>query len=115
VSAASIATGNVRRDKAVWSKRFLHVQEYPDMSFVSGRLVRDGDRWLLHGTLTVRGVTAPVVLELNSAGAEAGGCRFRARARIDRWAHGVGPRGVLGRYLEVEFDVVGRVVSTAAS
>jgi polyisoprenoid-binding protein YceI len=114
VDAASIATGNVRRDQAVQAKRFLDVREYPDMLFVSERVAGDGDCWVLHGTLTVRGVAAPVALELSSAGAEAGGCRFRARARIDRGAHGVGPRGVLGRYLEVEVDVAGRVVSPDA-
>jgi hypothetical protein len=31
VDAASIATGNARRDQAVRAKRFLDVQEYPDM------------------------------------------------------------------------------------
>ncbi len=115
MDAASLTTGNARRDKSVWSKGFLHVQEHPDMLFVSGRLARDGDRWLLHGKLTVRGTTAPTGLELSSAGADTGGCRFHARARIDRQAYGVGPRGILGRYLEVEFDVVGHVVSTDAS
>lgn len=115
MDAASLTTGNARRDKAVWSKRFLDVQEYPDMLFVSGRLARVGKRWLLHATLTVRGTSAPVALELSSADDDAGGCRFRARARIDRRAYGVGPRGFLGRYLEVEFDVVGRLVSADAS
>jgi hypothetical protein len=51
MDAASIATGNERRDKSVWSKEFLHVQEYPDMLFVSGRLARDGDR----GRVVARG------------------------------------------------------------
>jgi YceI-like protein len=78
--AASLTTGNARRDKSVWSKGFLHVQRYPDVLFVSGRLARNGDRWLLHGKLTVRGTTAPTVLELSSAGADTGGCRFHARA-----------------------------------
>jgi polyisoprenoid-binding protein YceI len=111
MDAASFTTGNARRDKAIRSNRFLCVQEYPDMLFVSGRLARDGDRWMLHGTLTVRGVAGPAALEVSSAG---GGCRFRACARIDRDAYGAGPRGILGRYVEVEFDVVGRMVGTDA-
>jgi polyisoprenoid-binding protein YceI len=90
MDAASLTTGNARRDKSVWSKGFLHVQEYPDVLFVSGRLARDGDRWLLHGKLTVRGTTVPTVLELSSAApilAAAGSMP----ARIDRQAYGVGP------------------------
>jgi polyisoprenoid-binding protein YceI len=115
VDAASLTTGNARRDKSVRSKRFLCVQEYPDMLFVSGRLARDGNRRVLHGVLTVRGVAAPAALELGSAEAGAGGARFRARARIDRRAYGAGPRGMLGRYVEVEFDIAGHLVSTDAS
>jgi len=111
MDAASLTTGDARRDKSVWSKRFLHVQEYPDMRFASGRLARHGDRWLLHGELTVRGATAPTKLELSSADADDGDCRFHARARIDRQAYGVGPRGIIGRYIEVELDVVGHAVS----
>jgi polyisoprenoid-binding protein YceI len=75
--------------------------------FVSDRLVLDDSRWLLHGRLTVRGVTAPATLEIVSGTTDIGDCRFHARARIDRYAHRVGPRGIVGRYVDVEFDIVG--------
>ena len=107
VDAASFATDKARRDRDVTSKRFLDAERYPDLLFVSDRLVRDGDRWLLHGALTVRGTTAPVTLEITSGGADPGGCRFQARARIDRYAHRVGPRGIIGRHLDVTFDILG--------
>jgi polyisoprenoid-binding protein YceI len=77
------------------------------MHFVCDRLVRDGDRWLLHGKLTIRGTTAPATLELRSTTTDANGYRFRARARIDRYAYRVGSRGFVGRYVNVEFDIVG--------
>ncbi len=108
IDAASFTTDKPRRDKDIRSKRFLHAERYPDLVFESDRLVRDGDRWLLHGRLTVHGLTAPVTLEVHSGTAEPDGCRFRARARIDRYAHHVGPRGIVGRYLNAEFDIVGR-------
>lgn len=107
VNAASFTTGKARRDKDIRSKRFLHTREHPDMVFVSDRLTRDGDRWLLQGTLTIRGTTAPATVELSSGTTDVRGCRFHARARIDRYAYGVGPRGILGRYVDVQFDVVG--------
>ena len=110
VDAASFTTDKPRRDADVRSKRFLDAERHPDLGFVAGRPTRDGDRWLLPGTLTVRGTTAPVTLELSSGTADAGGCRFRAQARIDRHAYRVGPRGIIGRYVDVEFDIVGSTV-----
>jgi polyisoprenoid-binding protein YceI len=107
VDAASFTTHSARRDRDIRSKRFLHAQAYPDMHFVCDRLVRDGDRWLLHGKLTIRGTTAPATLELRSTTTDANGYRFRARARIDRYAYRVGSRGFVGRYVNVEFDIVG--------
>jgi polyisoprenoid-binding protein YceI len=106
LDAASFTTDKPRRDKDIRSKRFLDAQRFPDMCFASERLAREGDRWLLVGTLTVRGTAAPVTLELVSATSVAGGCRFRARGRVDRYAHRVGPRGILGRYVDVELDIV---------
>jgi polyisoprenoid-binding protein YceI len=107
VDAASFTTDKPRRDADIRSKRFLHAQEHPDLLFTSGRLTREGDRWMLHGMLTVRGTAAPATLELTAGSADGAGCRFRARTRIDRYAHRVGPRGIIGRYLDVEFDIVG--------
>jgi polyisoprenoid-binding protein YceI len=110
VDASSFTTDKPRRDADVRSKRFLHAQAYPDMIFASERLVHDGDRWLLHGRLTVRGTAAPAVLELYSISKDADDLRVRARTRVDRHAHRVGPRGVIGRYLDIELDIVGTPV-----
>ena len=107
VDAASFTTDKPRRDKDIRSKRFLHAEQHPDLLFVSDLLVRDGDRWLLHGTLTVRGTTAPITLEVTSGTTDAAGCRFHAKTRIDRYAHRVGPRGILSRYTDLDLDIVG--------
>lgn len=111
VDAASFTTDKAKRDKDIRSKRFLHTQVHPNMLFVADRLVRGDDRWLLHGNLTVRGTTAPTTLELSSATTDADGCRFRAHARIDRYAYRVGPPAILGRYVDVEFDIVATIES----
>jgi polyisoprenoid-binding protein YceI len=111
VAADSFTTDKARRDADVKSKRFLHAEAHPDLLFTGRHLTRDGDRWLLHGRLTVRGTTAPVTLELESATAGADGCRFRARARVDRYVYKVGIRGIVGRFLHVEFDILGSPTS----
>jgi polyisoprenoid-binding protein YceI len=107
VAADTFTTDKPRRDADIRSKRFLHADAHPDLLFTGRHVTRDGDRWLLHGRLTVRGTTAPVTLEMESATAGADGCRFRARARVDRYAYKVGIRGIVNRFIDVEFDILG--------
>jgi polyisoprenoid-binding protein YceI len=107
VAADSFTTDKSRRDADVRSKRFLHADAHPDLVFTGRHLTRDGDRWLLHGRLTVRGTTAPVTLDLESATAGAEGCRFRARTRVDRYAYKVGIRGIVGRFIDIDLDILG--------
>ena len=62
LEAASIDTGNRRRDRDVRSARFLHTERYPDITFRASALDRADGRWTLTGELTVRDVTQPVTL-----------------------------------------------------
>jgi polyisoprenoid-binding protein YceI len=107
VDTASFDTGNARRDKDVRSRRFLHTDRYPSMSFVSGELAAGPDGgWRMAGMLTVRGVTTPVTLALGRVAATADGLTARATTRIDRYARGLtGSRGLVARYLDVELDI----------
>jgi polyisoprenoid-binding protein YceI len=106
LDAASFRTDKPRRDTDVTAKRFLNADAFPLMEFVSTAVVRTDERWELHGRLTVRGITAPVVLHLDSGAPTADGCRFRATVRIDRYAYRVGIRGIVARYLDADIDVV---------
>jgi hypothetical protein len=74
--------------------------------FATTRLAREDGRWLLHGSLRVRGAECPVVLTVGRAAATVDGCRFTAVTRVDRRATPVRvARGMIGRYLDVELDV----------
>jgi polyisoprenoid-binding protein YceI len=109
IDAASFTTDKPRRDADIRSKRFLHADAHPDLVFTSDRLAEEPDGWRLYGTLTVRGTSAPVVVELASTVADPdfpGSVRFQATARVDRHAYRVGPRGFLARYVDVEFDLL---------
>ena len=69
IEAASIDTGNEQRDAHLRSPDFLNVEQYPYITFTSTkveRLVAEHGR--LHGELTIRGVTRPVVLDVEYAG-----------------------------------------------
>ena len=56
----SINTGNSMRDEHVFSGDWLDVATYPAMRFASTRVVEAGDRYTLHGDLTIKATTLPV-------------------------------------------------------
>lgn len=107
ISAASFSSGNRGRDRDVHSPRFLHADQYPDITFRAGTLNHDQGRWVLAGELTVRQVTSPVTLAISSVEQAGAGFRARATTRIDRYACGVtAAKGMAARYLEVAVTAV---------
>lgn len=86
----SIDTGVAPRDKHLRSADFFEVEKYPEMTFKSTRVERGGQgSYVLHGDLTLKGVTKQVALPFTVTGAvkDAGGnTRFgvEARAKLDR-------------------------------
>lgn len=89
LDAASIDTGQEMRDNHLRSEDFLKTEEFPTIDFVSTRIEADGDDYRIHGDLTIRGVTRPVVLDAEYAGAVAnmkGGLSagFSATTKINR-------------------------------
>jgi polyisoprenoid-binding protein YceI len=107
ISAASFSSGNRARDRDARSPRFLHTDQYPDITFRAGGLGHDQDRWMLAGELTVRGVTSPVTLAISSVEPTGSGFRARATTRIDRYACGVTKaKGVAARHLDITVTAV---------
>jgi polyisoprenoid-binding protein YceI len=71
VNAASIDTNEDRRDAHLRSEDFFHAEIHPELSFESTEIRPLGeDAFLIHGELTMRGVTRPVVLEAELQGNE---------------------------------------------
>lgn len=69
IEAASIDTNQPQRDEHLRSGDFLLVESNPQITFVSQQITKlvDG-KFQAAGDLTIRGVTRPVVLELDVAG-----------------------------------------------
>lgn len=66
---ASIDTGSEQRDGHLTSPDFFDAANYPKLSFVSTKLVKEsGDHYKLHGNLTIKDITQPVVLDVEYAG-----------------------------------------------
>jgi polyisoprenoid-binding protein YceI len=71
VSAASLDTNEDTRDAHLRSEDFFHVEVHPELSFESTEIrPLDEDAFLIHGELTMRGVTRPLVLEAEVRGTE---------------------------------------------
>src|SRR6185437_3094420 len=90
----SIDTNNAQRDDHIRSADFFEVATYPTMTFRSTSLEADGDDFVLHGELTLKGRTKnlPLKLELNGIGPDAfGGTRigFSASTELNRKDFGV--------------------------
>ena len=101
IQAASINTNDENRDKHVRTNDFLSVDEFPARTFRSTKVeLSSGGDWKVNGDLTVRGVTRPIVLDVQFEGVIQdpwGNQRlgFTASGEIDRNDFGVSFNAVL--------------------
>ena len=123
IRAASIDTNNSLRDDHIRSADFFDADNHPTLSFTSTRVRHEDGQFSVDGELTIRGVTKPVTLAVETpefgpspqGGTKAG---FSATTEINRHDFGVSYNGpipgggmALGDrvqvVLEVEADLVG--------
>lgn len=128
LDAATIDTGTEMRDNHLRSADFLDVEHFPTLEFASTRIEPDGDDYRIHGDLTIRGTTRPVVLTAEYGGivANAKGGRtagFSATTRINRedfgltWNVALESGGVLvGKEIRIVIDLeVNSAVASAGA
>jgi polyisoprenoid-binding protein YceI len=60
INAASITTENAARDKDLRSANFLDAEKYPEITFVSHRVVKQNDGYLIVGDLNMHGLSREV-------------------------------------------------------
>ncbi len=71
LQATSIDTGNADRDKHLRSPDFFDAEKFPTIAFKSTRVEKASDGKLhVTGNLTMKGVTKPIVLEVEGPTAE---------------------------------------------
>jgi len=69
IEAASIATKEQQRDDHLRSADFLHAEAFPTLTFRSTSVHKEDDEhYQVNGDLTIRGVTRPVVLDVEYFG-----------------------------------------------
>jgi len=68
IVANSIDTGQQQRDDHLRSGDFFESEQYPDITFTSTDVSRDGDDWTITGDLTIKGVTHSVAVPFEFTG-----------------------------------------------
>lgn len=95
VDVTSVDTGQPQRDGHLRNDDFFSADKYPEATFRSTRVELDGpEAAKVHGDLTIRGVTKPVVLdvEFEGQGKDAYGKQragFTATTTINRLDYGI--------------------------
>jgi polyisoprenoid-binding protein YceI len=117
IKGDSIDTGNADRDAHLRSGDFFENESYPDVTFVSTNVERDGDDWAVTGNLTIKDVSKPVTIVFEPTGSAKdpfGNTRagFEGTATINRkdwgitWNAALETGGVLvSDKVKLEFDV----------
>lgn len=106
ISAASFHTGLSLRDSTVRSEQYLDAANHPHLTFASTRLSHDDGRWVLHGTLTVRGRGCPLDVLVEQAEVDGPRVRLRASARVDRYECGISAmKGMTARWLTMTLEL----------
>jgi polyisoprenoid-binding protein YceI len=68
IKAASVTTGVEQRDGHLKTPDFFDTENYPEITFVSTNVERDGAEWAITGDLTINAVTKPVTIEFEETG-----------------------------------------------
>jgi polyisoprenoid-binding protein YceI len=94
IEAASIFTNHDKRDEDLRTGEFFAADSFPLITFRSTRIDRRGEEARIHGNLTIRGVTRPVILEgrflgLNRLADGSERVAFEAETTINRLDYGV--------------------------
>jgi polyisoprenoid-binding protein YceI len=116
IDAKSVNTDNPTRDGHLRTPDFFDVAKYPKITFVSQAVHKEGDHVLVHGTLTMHGVSRDLDLTFQSAegmnGAGTHTWSYRTTLPLDRLAFGIGAESVaakisLKREVELNLLLVG--------
>ena len=107
LDVTGIATGNTRRDKDLRKPAFFDVAEHPELVVRAKSTTAGPSGWQLTATLSARGASCPLDLEVTPTAWEDQRIRVQATGRLDRKGLGMKvPTFIVGRYVDVQVDAV---------
>jgi len=121
IKTASISTGIVARDNHLRTADFFDAEKFPEITFQSSRIEKNGKQLVVVGTFTMHGVSKEISLPLTIIGPvkNAAGDKmsvgYAARLTLNRrdfginWEHKTVPNFV-GDSVEVELDLITKAI-----
>ncbi|MGA3081941.1 MAG: YceI family protein [Terracidiphilus sp.] len=117
IDAGTVDTGEETRDTIVKSADFFDVDRFPTATFASTGVAKNGSRLTVTGNLKLRGVSRPVVLDVEGPRGPVRGADskwhsgFTATTTLSRSAFGIAtafPAGIVGDEvkLTIELEVI---------
>ena len=114
IDVSGLDTGNSSRDNDIKSDSYFSVEKFPSATFVSTSVAKGGSGLQISGNLTVRGITKPVVLDVEGPSTPITGmdkkphAGFSASTTIHRTDFEVGaktPTAVLSDEVKITIDL----------
>jgi len=117
IDMATVESGSSARDEHIQSAELFDVEQFPQATFRSTRVVWNDTSGVVHGDLTIHGVTRQVPLQVSFEGyaRDPWGCDraiFSARTKVNRedfgitWNMAVETGGVLvSKEIQIEIDL----------
>ncbi len=68
IDTASIDTNHAKRDTHLRNEDFLDVKKFPKATFESTKFIGSAEEGILHGTLTLHGVSKPIEIKVKKLG-----------------------------------------------
>jgi polyisoprenoid-binding protein YceI len=114
IDTTSIDTGESARDSELKGSGFFDTDKFPTATFVSTGVAKSAGGLTVNGNLTLRGVTRPVVLQVEGPNGPVPGMDhkphvgFSATTTIDRTVFGIGsgyPAAIVGAEVKLTIDL----------
>ena len=107
LDVAGVATGNARRDKDLRNARFLDAVGHPTLVVQTGPSAAGASGWQLAATLSARGASVPLTLEVTPMAQQGERVTVRVTGRLDRTGLRIkAPTFIVGRYIDIEVQAV---------
>jgi len=105
IPVSSINTGNGSRDKKAQTEEWFDSKKYPNITFVSSKVEKNGSSLSITGNLTIKGVTKKYTI-LATVAESGNKITFKGSFKVNRIEFGVGKKSdVVPDYMNVSFVV----------
>ena len=107
LDVAGVATGNAHRDRDLRKPQFLDAAGHPTIVVEAGPTEPGETGWTVQATLSARGASCPIELQVVPTTWDDRQVRVRVTGRLDRTGLGMRvPTFIVGRHLELDVDLV---------